>query len=1152
MSAGQWRLIMVGVVFGVVTCLVAGGQAAPAKAAEQFSLEKSFGPDGAEGSGFVAAGGTAVDQDADVAYVLDQGGGTISKFDLDGNPVNFGGSAPYISGNQITGLSVGGGSGERQIAANSTSGVIYITSDNGTAVQAFQENGEPALFASGPGAGTNKIGGFTSLFGVAVDANGSIYASDWGSVGNGELFIYAASGAPITSVQFTPGFGQANIAVATDGALYVNVLRSKVFKFIPSAFPVTSETTYTQESNSINAAKSYTVGIDPASDDVYIAEDEPARIRVYKETGELRATFGEGELERPRGVAIDGGAERIVVSTFPESGLSQAKIYQRERILDAPTIEASTADEVSINSAVLRARINPNSLETVYQFEYGLEECEGAACTAVPLDMTEIGSGHEGVVVTELLAGLASGTTYFFRVVAENELGVTIGTESSFTTQGTGLSFGLEDSRVWELVSPAQKAGGIVVNSVYGAVQASANGDGLAYLSRGAIVDDPEGNRLPEVSSVLGERENGIWHSEDLSPPFSNATELQDNGEYNIFSPELTLAEMEPRDDTPLSPWASERTPYLRTIASPPVFRPLVTSIEPFANVPPGTQFGPLPQNGSPAVKIQAATQDLAHIVLQSRNAPLSSGAQPGSLYMWTDGLLEPVSELPQTEGGETVRAIPGSGPGSIRNAVSADGTRVFWAPSEGYTGAGITLSALYLRNLELNETSRLDLVQPGGSGAGEPLPAFQGASEEGDVVFFTDSQQLTEDASPDGRDLYRCEIEESEGSLGCADMTNVSAPLPGSGESANVLDQVTALSSDGGRLYFVATGVLDEQQNDAGDTAEPGQPNLYLWQDGEGVRFIAALSEEDHGTWGAGAERDIGFESQLTAIASPGGRYLAFASEKPLTGYENRNATGGLNAEVFLYDALDDRMQCISCNPTNAAAVGEKVPASAEAVDPGSLWGGRWAAGVLPEISLTEPVTTGGRSLYRSRSVLGNGRVFFNAADALVPADSNGNWDVYQFEPVGTGSCTSSSAGAAVVRSGDGCVSLLSSGTSSGDSGFLDASSSGNDVFFITRGRLSPWDEDDAMDVYDARVNGVEAVRPPIIECAGASCRSFIQQSEYTPPGSESFHGAGNQMHCPKGKRKVYRGGKPRCVKKNSKGKKHQKRAGKSRRANR
>lgn len=1160
MSAGHWRL-SVGAVCSVLACLVLGLSAASAMAAE-FSLLKTFGPDGTESSVFEGAGGATVDQTRDVVYLLDQVAGTISKFDLEGEPVNFGGSAPYISGNQITGLSIGGSAGERQLAVDSTSGTIYVTANEGLALKAFQENGEPALFASGPGEGTNTIEGFTALKGVAVDPNGFVYASDYGNLGDGKTTIYAGSGAAVTNFEFIQG-GQTNLAVASDGTIYICQYLSNVVKFKPSTFPVTSETTYTRATKPFFSGKAYSVAVDPSTEEVYVAQGEkegdPARITLYDKTGKLLSSFGgpgeDGEVSRPTGVAVESATEKLIVSDFPTGGLSQARLFKRERVKDRPTVELAAVDDVTGDSAVLRARINPNSFASSYQFEYGTASCDEGSCAVVPIEPGDIAAGHDGIIVTVQIEGLDPGSTYYYRVVAQNALGNTVGPEQTFTTQKANLVFQLTDSRVWEMVSPPEKFGGAVFNSKTGVVQASESGDDLAYLTRGSIEVDPAGNRSPEVSSVLASRDSGVWHSVDLTPPHSNATELADYGEYKVFAPDLALAELEPRDDTPLSPWASERTPYLRTMSQPPAFTPLVTSIEPFANVPLGTEFGPVDSSaGGPEVTIQAASKDLTHIVLQSKRAPLTPDAEPGSLYLWSSGYLEPVSQLPEGEGGGTVLAIAGSAQGSMRHAISEDGTRVFWSPTEGYSVAGISLPALYLRDTEMNESVRLDVVQPGASGLGEPSPAFQGASEDGDVVFFTDSQRLTDDSSLEGRDLYRCQIGQFEGGLGCVELTNLSATLPGSSESAHVLDQVTALSNDGQRLYFVARGVLDEEPSGSGMTAVPGQSNLYLWQEGKGLRFVATLSDRDYGVWGGTEAPTPGYESRLTAAAAPSGRYLAFGSERSLTGYENRNAAGELNVEVFVYDAVSDSLHCASCNPSNATAVGEQMlllgEGRARVIDPGDLWGGRWVAAILPEFSLTQPAP-GGRTLYRTRSVLDNGRVFFNAVDGLVSGDSNGNWDVYQYEPTGTGSCTSSPEGAAVARSGDGCVSLISSGVARGDSGFLDASSSGDDVFFLTRERLSVWDEDDALDVYDARVNGVVAVQAPVTECAGTSCRPSAQQQDDPIPGSAVFHGAGNMFQCPKGKRKVKRHGKPHCIRKHRK-KKHQKQAGTNRRVHR
>ena len=96
----------------------------------------------------------------------------------------------------------------------------------------------------------------------------------------------------------------------------------------------------------------------------------------------------------------------------------------------------------------------------------------------------------------------------------------------------------------------------------------------------------------------------------------------------------------------------------------------------------------------------------------------------------------------------------------------------------------------------------------------------------------------------------------------------------------------------------------------------------------------------------------------------------------------------------------------------------------------------------------------------------------------------------------------------------------LISSGTSSEESAFLDATESGGDVFFLTTAKLVPQDIDDAADVYDA--HECTAQSPCIAAAAGAaaavhdgsdSCKPAPtpQPSIFGAPASATFSGAGN-----------------------------------------
>ncbi len=180
--------------------------------------------------------------------------------------------------------------------------------------------------------------------------------------------------------------------------------------------------------------------------------------------------------------------------------------------------------------------------------------------------------------------------------------------------------------------------------------------------------------------------------------------------------------------------------------------------------------------------------------------------------------------------------------------------------------------------------------------------------------------------------------------------------------------------------------------------------------------------------------------------------------------------------------------------------------------------------------------MTIKGISLYRPRAVLANGRVFFNTVDALVPADSNGQWDVYQYEPVGVGDCLPTSGSASLSRSAGGCVSLLSSGTAEDEAAFFDAGETGDDAFFFSSGRLSVLDEDSEVDIYDARVGGVAATRPANPECLGEDCQPPARAPDDSTPASAAYRGPGNppppaaRTRCPKGKRSLRRHGHTRC----------------------
>ena len=461
-----------------------------------------------------------------------------------------------------------------------------------------------------------------------------------------------------------------------------------------------------------------------------------------------------------------------------------------------------------------------------------------------------------------------------------------------------------------------------------------------------------------------------------------------------------------------------------------------------------------------------------------------------------------------------------------MRNAISNDGSRVVWATVGG-------TPHLYLRDMAKEETVRLDVVQPGAVGGGDETVVFDTASADGSRVFFTDKSRLTVGATEvtgptaqhEEGNLYECHIVESAGKLSCV-LTNIT--------NAGVQGEVLGVSQDSSYVYLVSNSVLAAGAS-LGEcerflATEP-TCNLYVahrtgtaWS----LTYAATLSSDDAPDW-ANETFGVNF-SKMTSRVSANGRYVAFMSDRKLTGYDNRDiGSGALDEEVFVYDAESGKISCVSCNPTGARPRGiferSEFDDSPLIVDPTFTWQQRWMAGNLPSWNPISRSST----LYQPRYLFDSGRVFFDSSDALLPQDTNGLEDVYEYEPAGVGSC---------ARAG-GCVDLLSSGTASEESAFLDASASGDDAFIMTTGRLASQDLDSAFDVYDAHVCTVNlpcgegAVSSPPCDSSD-SCKAAPtpQPALFGQPSSETFSGSGNVVQVVGGKPAVKSGGLTRAQK--------------------
>ena len=207
----------------------------------------------------------------------------------------------------------------------------------------------------------------------------------------------------------------------------------------------------------------------------------------------------------------------------------------------------------------------------------------------------------------------------------------------------------------------------------------------------------------------------------------------------------------------------------------------------------------------------------------------------------------------------------------------------------------------------------------------------------------------------------------------------------------------------------------------------------------------------------------------------TPDGRYAAFSSPQSLTGYNSNE-----HSEVFRYEPSSGKMECASCNPTNARAAGNSS---------------------LPRNGL---------------GLVEDGRVFFDSTDAIAPRDLDGKEDAYEWS--------------------NGTVQLISTGVSPFDSSLLGASEDGKDVYFFTRDTLVPQDTNGSLvKIYDAREKGGFPYTPPPVHAKPRTSATVPSSPAPGPPAIGTIRGTGGQyLETPAAKKtcshgKVLRGKKMR-----------------------
>jgi hypothetical protein len=382
-------------------------------------------------------------------------------------------------------------------------------------------------------------------------------------------------------------------------------------------------------------------------------------------------------------------------------------------------------------------------------------------------------------------------------------------------------------------------------------------------------------------------------------------------------------------------------------------------------------------------------------------------------------------------------------------------------------------------------------------TGGGSRTITFSGALAGVNVVELTvDTGALTGSASVSEITRVR-------------NLTAIGAP------STNPIVGALGASADGHRLYFANDPRLVSDQ-------PAGERGIYYWQDADGraggtLSVVGGVRTGDApalatSTWKivpkvARVSRDgltLIFEaSDATNLAA---RYVGLPC--PTSTFNPNNASNSGCSQVFVYRADSSTptrpdLSCASCPPGGALPIDNAY------------------------IDIRSGVSATFNTNYLARALTDDGRfVFFSSKEALVPEDSNGKFDAYEYDTT--------------TRT----VHLLSDGRDTEDSYFLDACADGHDVYFVTRGRLVGWDKDNAYDAYDARIGGglpnpVAAPR----ECTGAACQGQPPAAPAaTVLGSRNVKGLGDESprtrpakrrtrRCKPGATKRRVRGRRRCV---------------------
>jgi hypothetical protein len=443
----------------------------------------------------------------------------------------------------------------------------------------------------------------------------------------------------------------------------------------------------------------------------------------------------------------------------------------------------------------------------------------------------------------------------------------------------------------------------------------------------------------------------------------------------------------------------------------------------------------------------------------------------------------------------------------SAMHVVSEDGSRIFFTAG---SPRSVYMREDGVRTVKLNASEKAIPDSPQGAD-------FEIASDDGSRIFFTTTEQLVDaDNNNSSLDVYMYDA--SKPPSAPDNLTLVSVGSGGSG-SVDTGAPVAGISADGHYAYIRSGNQLVAGEPNVNTATGPG---MYAWYDGQ-LSYVGSASYVD-GPRGGLPTEDSRVAADGRHFVFRTGKFSGLVGRGGFEGFDNGKCGGQFCQQIFVYSADSGTLRCASCNPSGKSIGG----IGARGASFGTSTADRFLQGAsIQGYHLPHPLSDDGRY------------VFFETPERLVPQDTNGKGDVYEYD----------------TKTEE--QHLISSGESNSNTYFADASANGRDVFFDTAEQLSGWDVDRSYDLYDARIDGgFPEPSPPPPSCQGDACQPTPPALNDPTPASSSFKGPGNEQskkptpRCPKGKHRIKSRGKSRCVKANKKN--HKRAANANRRAGR